>query len=64
MIGKTLGHYQPIAKIGEGRMGVVYKSYDPHLGRFVALKSFLLKQWPILTAGFASYRKPASSTAI
>jgi len=39
MIGRTIGQYQVIDKIGEGGMGAVYKAEDTSLHRLVALKA-------------------------
>lgn len=38
LVGKTLGRYRVVARLGRGGMAEVYKAYQPGLDRYVAIK--------------------------
>jgi len=42
MIGKTLAHYNIVAKIGTGGMGEVYRARDTKLNRGSSTRSFCI----------------------
>ena len=46
MLGREFGHYKIIELIGEGGMATVYKAYDTHLDREVAIKFIRREVFP------------------
>ncbi len=38
LVGRSLGHFRVVARVGVGGMGIVYKAFDERLHRTIALK--------------------------
>jgi WD40 repeat protein len=56
------GHYEVLAVVGRGGMGVVLKAFDPGLGRLVAIK-VLAPQWATSAAARRRFAREAQAAA-
>ncbi len=56
------GHYEVLAVVGRGGMGVVLKAFDPGLGRLVAIK-VLAPQWATSAAARRRFARESKAAA-
>ncbi len=64
LIGQSISHYRILEKIGEGGMGVMYKTRDLHLDRFVALKLLPLESLADVTRRQRFVQEAKSASAL
>ena len=64
MIGKKLGHYCILEKIGAGGMGEVYRAHDEQLNRDVALKVLLPRDFGDETARVRLLREARAAAGL
>ncbi|HEC02059.1 MAG TPA: NACHT domain-containing protein, partial [Phycisphaerales bacterium] len=57
--GGQIGRYEIEAELGRGARGIVYKAYDPNIGRFVALKVLQVTPGPYAEEWEQHFRREA-----